>query len=630
MISTIYDLKNQINNEGYIMNNLKTIVLILLVSIFSCTTSVLATSAYFLPANYDGSSAAADVSNITDYPPICNSSDNLEGLDLVRAFTGASTCPRLSASQSLASSVDVVLLVDDTQPISSYLVSMLQIQNALDSVGSRQIVKPTRINFPVASNTFSILVVGEEAYRTGLSAEGWFSVIDGLSTAQSTSANTVKNRINWTTFKTTPQFAQYQSAVRTMRANSDATDPNSWLYWANIHESSCPHTASYFLAWHRGYIYLFEKKIQELSGNANFRLPYWDYYSDPNMPSEFTDSSSSNPFYVAGRTNTNVRSALSLSPFSNSLVNFQRGETNAFEPPVESRPHNPVHNIIGAPYMLGLQSPQDPIFWVHHANIDRLWSAWLAAGNGRSMPPVTSAYWASSLPNRRTYSGTNFKYGSSLTLARNMTFDTRQSLKYDYDDKTMPTSIPSAAPVRPSGGSSGASSGSSSGSANGSTAMILNEESVTLPLPVSELLASNITTAKQSGTTSNDLGLALAIKGVELTANGREAGFDYFVYLNLPTTSSSSIPEENHFIGTIGPFEIAGLDHEHHSSEHSEHGTLKLPIPNQVLEFAIDDAREIEISFIRVNGDNSPSGEVITIREMELVSEPNSEPLNIS
>jgi tyrosinase len=35
-------------------------------------------------------------------------------------------------------------------------------------------------------------------------------------------------------------------------------------------------------------------------------------------------------------------------------------------------------------------SPLDPIFWLHHCNVDRLWAQWQAAGNGA--PALTSTY----------------------------------------------------------------------------------------------------------------------------------------------------------------------------------------------------------------------------------------------
>ncbi|BAC75067.1 putative monophenol monooxygenase [Streptomyces avermitilis MA-4680 = NBRC 14893] len=37
--------------------------------------------------------------------------------------------------------------------------------------------------------------------------------------------------------------------------------------------------------------------------------------------------------------------------------------------------HNRVHEWVGG-HMRPLSSPNDPVFWLHHANIDRLWAQW--------------------------------------------------------------------------------------------------------------------------------------------------------------------------------------------------------------------------------------------------------------
>jgi hypothetical protein len=56
---------------------------------------------------------------------------------------------------------------------------------------------------------------------------------------------------------------------------------------------------------------------------------------------------------------------------------------------LEFTPHNDVHVVIdgwmGDPDMAAL----DPIFWLHHCNIDRLWVAWLQKGGGRVNPSET-------------------------------------------------------------------------------------------------------------------------------------------------------------------------------------------------------------------------------------------------
>ena len=54
-----------------------------------------------------------------------------------------------------------------------------------------------------------------------------------------------------------------------------------------------------------------------------------------------------------------------------------------FQQSVQGTPHNVVHGAIGG-NMGGFNTAgQDPIFWLHHRNIDRLWEKWLAQEWGR-------------------------------------------------------------------------------------------------------------------------------------------------------------------------------------------------------------------------------------------------------
>lgn len=205
--------------------------------------------------------------------------------------------------------------------------------------------------------------------KTSLSALALTSLPGQFAFAQTT----IRVRPEWQQFRSSPNYASFIDAIRAMRANTNANDRRSWRYWTNVHINYCPHDIAYFLAWHRGYLYYFEQQLRIVSGNNNLVLPYWDYYRSPRIPAEFTDAATNNPLYVP-RVNTNVYNALSLTPFGATVWNFERGRVNAFEPLIESRPHNPVHNIIGG-FMTNLESPMDPIFYLHHANIDRLWHA---------------------------------------------------------------------------------------------------------------------------------------------------------------------------------------------------------------------------------------------------------------
>jgi hypothetical protein len=49
---------------------------------------------------------------------------------------------------------------------------------------------------------------------------------------------------------------------------------------------------------------------------------------------------------------------------------------------IESVPHGQVHVSIGQD-MVTMYSPNDPVFFLHHAFIDKLWADWQASGQGR-------------------------------------------------------------------------------------------------------------------------------------------------------------------------------------------------------------------------------------------------------
>lgn len=50
-------------------------------------------------------------------------------------------------------------------------------------------------------------------------------------------------------------------------------------------------------------------------------------------------------------------------------------EWRGFRIQLEIPLHNLVHRWVGG-NMVDMTSPNDPVFWLHHCNIDRLWAAW--------------------------------------------------------------------------------------------------------------------------------------------------------------------------------------------------------------------------------------------------------------
>lgn len=54
---------------------------------------------------------------------------------------------------------------------------------------------------------------------------------------------------------------------------------------------------------------------------------------------------------------------------------------------LEGQPHNKVHNAIGG-FMKEFLSPIDPIFYMHHSNIDRLWNIWEEKQTNAGLPII--------------------------------------------------------------------------------------------------------------------------------------------------------------------------------------------------------------------------------------------------
>jgi tyrosinase len=460
--------------------------------------------------------------------------------------------------------------------------------------------------------------------------KGTVSAVAVTSFPQIAFGQSAGTRLEWSEFIQTTQYPSYLDAIAQMRANTDPNARESWQYWVNIHRTNCPHGVAYFLAWHRGFVLYLQQTLRVLSGNTALTVPYWDYYSNPNIPPEFTDPSPDNPLYVANRVNTNVRSALSLLPFSSTFVNFPRGMTNAFEPQIEYRPHGTFHNLVGGA-MATLDSPLDPIFWLHHGQIDRLWAGWVAANAGRQMPPVTDPYWAGS-----------HVYRADLTMRRDLTYSPA-NLRYAYNNVALPTSLPPAASARArlirvqtqgaaSPGNSAARPpvgkfpisgpkeiGKNRRSIGGAREITLNENSVTAIIPVSPPDVDSLE-AIADGQKSSPFGrgkdkvqytsLKIVLDNVSLAPAGQAGGYYYEIYLNLPERGNPR--DDAHFIGSFGPFEINTAHHHPGSSYLVFHASRVLPLTSNGLG-------SLSISFVRISGPRAPQGPVITVGEMRAV-----------
>jgi len=200
---------------------------------------------------------------------------------------------------------------------------------------------------------------------------------------------------------TDPIIQSYRVAVDAMKALPN-TDRRNWQRQAQIHQNFCAHGNWFFLPWHRAYLAYFEQICRQLSGNADFALPYWDWTVDPKVPAPFWSGTLLDTTRTVTATST-ASSAFIGRPVIDSILAetdfliFASGVATTQRPPtvygrLESTPHNYIHPWVGG-NMGAFMSPLDPVFWMHHNMIECLWVHWnLTLQNANTNDSTWSQY----------------------------------------------------------------------------------------------------------------------------------------------------------------------------------------------------------------------------------------------
>jgi tyrosinase len=125
-----------------------------------------------------------------------------------------------------------------------------------------------------------------------------------------------------------------------------------------------------FLAWHRQFLFRLERRLRRVESRVT--LPYWDWIADPAIPVQLRGQARLQDWSITREwdpsflpTQADVDAAMARTTFAS----FQRWLEQV---------HNNVHLAVGGT-MSGASSPADPLFFLHHANIDRLWARWQRA-----------------------------------------------------------------------------------------------------------------------------------------------------------------------------------------------------------------------------------------------------------
>lgn len=227
---------------------------------------------------------------------------------------------------------------------------------------------------------------------------------------------------------TATERAAFVNAVNELRDNG------GYALFPEIHSGAMDHGhgGPAFFPWHRRYIRDFELALQAI--DASVWLPYWDFtvdnlngagdesliWRDDFMggPGDPTDGFSLNtgPFAAWGLR----RNAFDpfTAPGNGGIVMSAMGTSNyaSFRSQIEGRPHGRAHTFVGGDAADFQFSPRDPVFWLIHCNVDRLWAEWIEDWAGTpgfaAFSPTTGAPTGHNLTDTMwPWNGTNAPFG---------------------------------------------------------------------------------------------------------------------------------------------------------------------------------------------------------------------------
>jgi hypothetical protein len=400
-----------------------------------------------------------------------------------------------------------------------------------------------------------------------------------------------------------------RDGVAEMKSRADS-NPTSWRFQANIHGTfdtptqptwnRCQHGSFFFLSWHRMYLYFFERILRVASGNQNLALPYWKWTDQRRLPLAFRDpaNASTNPLYTPRRapgmndgtqqlplSQVQTGTAMDFTNFSSptgSGLSFggqrvtQPVHFTAPHGSLEGSPHDVIHGLVGGngdPSQSWMSFPEtaarDPIFWLHHAMIDRLWKRWLDRNEGRSNPVGNSAW----MDTQFTFFDENRQ---QVTMRGRDILDTVNQLDYRYDDDPSLSGIrvpfaPAevevvAASARSNSGDDGGIDRTLLGESVGEDMIELGARPKRVPLQLRDEARDRVAAVARADAVPVEERVVVNVEGVQF--DEQHPGVAYEVYLNLPEGERPTF-QSDYYVGNIGFFGVG--TYEAHEGGHGGH-----------------------------------------------------------
>jgi|GEM_PF-1383720 len=434
------------------------------------------------------------------------------------------------------------------------------------------------------------------------------ATVPPVAAATPTAAPTVLPRERFQVFAANAtKLKKFNDAVKVMKSRP-VTDKTSWGYWANIHGligastdpqwNQCRHAQWWFVAWHRGYVLELEHQLQAAINDPTFRLPYWDYLDagQRKIPLAFRKTTSSlfesNRLSIeVGFETLDLQKTFGAAQYLGNMAAGGFGGASAASGTVngasskrgrmEQNPHNTVHVDIGGLMGDPRTAAQDPIFWAHHCNIDRIWEVWIKNG------PHTNP--AGAFANETfSFPGVN---GQTVTHKVADMFDTKK-LGYTYDRTNLqvqvsstpqphmsarPQSSPSATAVAESSPNMSATPNPAEpaptkppvvlATAPEGTPLSVVAKPLTVKVQGAEVAPEHDMLRRNLDHKKTNKKVLLTLEDIQFTETPKHI---YKVFLNMPSADHKAAGNTPQYIGTLAFFESPDGHHGHDDGPRNE------------------------------------------------------------
>lgn len=137
----------------------------------------------------------------------------------------------------------------------------------------------------------------------------------------------------------------------------------------NMHNMGTLVSMLRFLSWHRAYLVEMELELRKHQKDAF--VPYWKWVDGgvPDWLKAFKPT-------VDGVVNKRIDLTSAITAQSRIDILMKITDYPTFTSELEVDPHNLGHRSLGEPMKTVKVAPSDPIFWMHHGEVDRVWAEW--------------------------------------------------------------------------------------------------------------------------------------------------------------------------------------------------------------------------------------------------------------